>query len=239
MCLCEMFSLYLQESHSWIHSSSLTPNRTMKVTLWNPSCTRVSGFETRSYLYDSNICSIHLRLRQGSLVLVILFVAPILAREQTSTMAADCSEFLGSPSGVYPIFPAGDRSEVMVCLWFPVIHHSHVTESSHHLTFNSLCKKCDFSVLHCVVLRLCVTWTLIKEVGLWVSPMRLRQNQPNNEKPNQRSHIVLQVISCRMDGTVNFYRSWNHYKVGFGAPHSEHWIGESLSLFTPLYKSKY
>ncbi|CAF92959.1 unnamed protein product, partial [Tetraodon nigroviridis] len=30
---------------------------------------------------------------------------------------------------------------------------------------------------------------------------------------------------ARLDGTVNFYRPWNQYKVGFGSPLSEHWIG--------------
>ncbi|XP_056875451.1 microfibril-associated glycoprotein 4-like isoform X1 [Takifugu flavidus] len=33
------------------------------------------------------------------------------------------------------------------------------------------------------------------------------------------------VITSRMDGELNFYRPWDHYKVGFGMPTSEYWIG--------------
>ncbi|XP_060951299.1 ficolin-2-like [Limanda limanda] len=34
------------------------------------------------------------------------------------------------------------------------------------------------------------------------------------------------VIQTRMDGTVNFYRPWTQYKVGFGSVTGEHWLGE-------------
>ncbi|XP_053298243.1 microfibril-associated glycoprotein 4 [Pleuronectes platessa] len=33
------------------------------------------------------------------------------------------------------------------------------------------------------------------------------------------------VIQTRMDGTVNFYRPWIQYKVGFGSVMGEHWLG--------------
>ncbi|XP_060951303.1 microfibril-associated glycoprotein 4-like [Limanda limanda] len=33
------------------------------------------------------------------------------------------------------------------------------------------------------------------------------------------------VIQTRMDGTVNFYRPWTQYKVGFGSVTGEHWLG--------------
>ncbi|KAK7919202.1 hypothetical protein WMY93_010486 [Mugilogobius chulae] len=33
------------------------------------------------------------------------------------------------------------------------------------------------------------------------------------------------VIQRRMDGTVNFYRPWRHYKSGFGEADGEHWLG--------------
>ncbi|XP_066910539.1 fibroleukin-like [Clytia hemisphaerica] len=33
------------------------------------------------------------------------------------------------------------------------------------------------------------------------------------------------VIQRRMDGSTNFFRSWNEYKVGFGELHREFWFG--------------
>ncbi|XP_062595442.1 techylectin-5B-like, partial [Saccostrea cucullata] len=37
------------------------------------------------------------------------------------------------------------------------------------------------------------------------------------------------VINKRMDGSVEFYRSWNSYKKGFGNVDGEYWIGNSLA----------
>uniref|UniRef100_H3CF03 Microfibril associated protein 4 n=1 Tax=Tetraodon nigroviridis TaxID=99883 RepID=H3CF03_TETNG len=93
-----------------------------------------------------------------SLVLLLL-MTPILASGHLVSMPADCSEIHHSPSGEYTIFPAGERSAVLV--------------------------KCDMDT----------------DQGGWT------------------------VISARTDGTVNFYRPWNQYKIGFGSPLSEHWIG--------------
>lgn len=33
------------------------------------------------------------------------------------------------------------------------------------------------------------------------------------------------VFQRRVDGTVDFYRDWDSYKVGFGSPGHEHWLG--------------
>lgn len=41
------------------------------------------------------------------------------------------------------------------------------------------------------------------------------------------------VIQRRVDGSLNFYRRWSEYKVGFGQRHHEHWLGnENIHLLT-------
>ncbi|KAF7666178.1 hypothetical protein LDENG_00117610 [Lucifuga dentata] len=41
------------------------------------------------------------------------------------------------------------------------------------------------------------------------------------------------VIQRRQDGTVNFYRKWDHYKTGFGSAAGEYWLGlETMHLLT-------
>lgn len=45
------------------------------------------------------------------------------------------------------------------------------------------------------------------------------------------------VIQRRMDGTVNFLRPWDQYKVGFGNASGEYWLGlENLHLLTKKRK---
>ncbi|XP_052706779.1 uncharacterized protein LOC128182222 [Crassostrea angulata] len=47
------------------------------------------------------------------------------------------------------------------------------------------------------------------------------------------------VIQRRMDGSVNFYRSWQTYKDGFGKPQGEHWLGnEDIHLLTSKTKQE-
>ncbi|XP_035659562.1 uncharacterized protein LOC118404530 [Branchiostoma floridae] len=36
------------------------------------------------------------------------------------------------------------------------------------------------------------------------------------------------VIQRRGNGTVDFYRTWEEYKAGFGSPHTEYWLGNEL-----------
>jgi len=41
------------------------------------------------------------------------------------------------------------------------------------------------------------------------------------------------VIQRRMDGTLNFFRSWEHYKAGFGSAEGEYWLGlENIHILT-------
>ncbi|XP_027713595.1 angiopoietin-related protein 6 isoform X2 [Vombatus ursinus] len=43
------------------------------------------------------------------------------------------------------------------------------------------------------------------------------------------------VIQRRQDGSVNFFTNWQNYKVGFGRPDGEHWLGlENIHLLTQL-----
>lgn len=46
---------------------------------------------------------------------------------------------------------------------------------------------------------------------------------------NLSCQISPQVIQRRMDGSVNFYRPWDQYKVGFGSAAGEYWLGEKLN----------
>ncbi|XP_015246388.1 PREDICTED: microfibril-associated glycoprotein 4-like [Cyprinodon variegatus] len=47
------------------------------------------------------------------------------------------------------------------------------------------------------------------------------------------------VFQRRMDGTVNFYRPWNHYKFGFGIAAGEYWLGlENIFQLTHRKKSE-
>ena len=40
-----------------------------------------------------------------------------------------------------------------------------------------------------------------------------------------------------MDGTVDFYRNWANYKLGFGQPQAEHWLGnDNLNILTNIHK---
>lgn len=46
------------------------------------------------------------------------------------------------------------------------------------------------------------------------------------------------VIQRRMDGSLNFYRPWDQYKVGFGSAAGEYWLGLE-TLFHLTLRKKY
>uniref|UniRef100_A0A8C6LFC8 Microfibril associated protein 4 n=1 Tax=Nothobranchius furzeri TaxID=105023 RepID=A0A8C6LFC8_NOTFU len=51
--------------------------------------------------------------------------------------------------------------------------------------------------------------------------------------------LLSQVFQRRMDGSVNFHRNWERYKVGFGNAAGEYWLGlESLFHLTQLKKNE-
>ncbi|XP_038591634.1 microfibril-associated glycoprotein 4-like [Micropterus salmoides] len=94
---------------------------------------------------------------------VFLLLAPLLTSCQHFFQPVDCSDIYKQdkslPSGVYTIYPLGERSAVQVY--------------------------CDMTT----------------EGGRWT------------------------VFQRRMDGTVNFYRGWDQYMLGFGSAAGEHWLG--------------
>ncbi|KAK1881206.1 Microfibril-associated glycoprotein 4 [Dissostichus eleginoides] len=52
------------------------------------------------------------------------------------------------------------------------------------------------------------------------------------------STSAVQVFQRRMDGSVNFYRPWDHYKTGFGNAFGEYWLGLE-NLFHLTLRKKY
>ncbi|XP_078135188.1 microfibril-associated glycoprotein 4-like [Sander vitreus] len=106
-----------------------------------------------------------------------LLLAPLLTSCQHLPQPVDCSAIYlqdkSKPSGVYTIYPAGERSAVEVY--------------------------CDMT----------------SEGGRWT------------------------VIQGRMDSTVNFYRGWDQYKIGFGNPAGEYWLGlDNIHYLTKNKKSE-
>uniref|UniRef100_A0A3P8Q852 Fibrinogen C-terminal domain-containing protein n=1 Tax=Astatotilapia calliptera TaxID=8154 RepID=A0A3P8Q852_ASTCA len=50
---------------------------------------------------------------------------------------------------------------------------------------------------------------------------------------------AVQVFQRRMDGTVNFYRPWDQYKMGFGDAAGEYWLGlDVINIMTSKQKSE-
>ncbi|XP_006810369.1 ficolin-2-like [Neolamprologus brichardi] len=99
-------------------------------------------------------------------VFAILHLAPLLTSSKELIQPLDCNDIhqqdSSRPSGVYTIYPFGEKSGVEVY--------------------------CDMDL----------------EGGGWT------------------------VLLKRTDGSLNFYRPWNHYKMGFGNANGEYWLGETL-----------
>lgn len=110
------------------------------------------------------------------LLVLVLLLAPLSISCTEPGQPVDCSDIRlhdsSRPSGVYDIYPLGERYTVQVY--------------------------CDMD----------------SEGGRWT------------------------VIQRRMDGTVNFYRPWNYYKMGFGNATGEYWLGLDI-IHILTYKQKY
>lgn len=49
-------------------------------------------------------------------------------------------------------------------------------------------------------------------------------------------YLSFKVIQRRINGSVDFYRGWDDYKMGFGDPSGEYWIGDVFSsLSTTIF----
>uniref|UniRef100_A0A3Q3LN34 Microfibril-associated glycoprotein 4-like n=1 Tax=Mastacembelus armatus TaxID=205130 RepID=A0A3Q3LN34_9TELE len=110
------------------------------------------------------------------LVALALLLAPLLSSCRGFSQPVDCSELhqqdKNMQSGVYTIYPLGERSAVQVY--------------------------CDMDSLG----------------GEWT------------------------VFQRRTDGSVNFYRPWDHYKFGFGNAAGEYWLGLD-NIYYLTHQKKY